>query len=188
MTEAEDLTETERKLTDLSAAIQKSLLDTSEEGLEQVLRLSAEFRKVSDEFIRSHPITPELQPRVRNCFFLIREQVRIVLDACTNARDKTGQELAKLRSGGKAKSSTAASGISDRKYVSHHSKPHGSFSGPGGFSFASNHGTAGLSTDLFFYLQNWRAGITAFLPYYIHQGGAADTGRFSAVSCEHSCF
>lgn len=107
MTEAEDLTETERKLTDLSAAIQKSLLDTSEEGLEQVLRLSAEFRKVSDEFIRSHPITPELQPRVRNCFFLIREQVRIVLDACTNARDKTGQELAKLRSGGKAKSSTA---------------------------------------------------------------------------------
>ena len=35
MTEAEDLTETERKLTDLSAAIQKSLLDTSEEGLEQ---------------------------------------------------------------------------------------------------------------------------------------------------------
>lgn len=103
MTEAEDLTETERKLTDLSAAIQKSLLDTSEEGLEQVLRLSAEFRKVSDEFIRSHPITPELQPRVRNCFFLIREQVRIVLDACTNARDKTGQELAKLRSGGKAK-------------------------------------------------------------------------------------
>ena len=103
MTEAEDLTETERKLTDLSAAIQKRLLDTAEEGLGQVLRLSAEFRKVSDEFIRSHPITPELQPRVRNCFFLIREQVRIVLDACTNARDKTGQELAKLRSGGKAK-------------------------------------------------------------------------------------
>ena len=103
MTEAEDLSETEKRLTDLSAAIQKSLLDESEEGLEQVLRLSAEFRKVSDEFIRNHPLTPDLQPTVRNCFFLIREQVRIVLHACIGARDKTGHELAKLRSGGRAK-------------------------------------------------------------------------------------
>ena len=53
MTEAEDLSETEKRLTDLSAAIQKSLLDESEEGLEQVLRLSAEFRKVSEHLIFS---------------------------------------------------------------------------------------------------------------------------------------